>query len=92
MIVDFGFLIVGKTGRRPGGRPVAATRVLFAGFRGILVFRAHPADEAALFLGGALVIEGDKPPQQIIPCLLLSWVLGLAVLSLDRKVAPAIRL
>ena len=39
---------------RRAGRPVIAAT---------LIVRAQPADEAALFLGGALVVEGDEAGQ-----------------------------
>jgi hypothetical protein len=35
-----------------------------SGFHRILIVRAEPADEAALFLGGALVVEGDEAGEQ----------------------------
>jgi hypothetical protein len=39
-----------------------------AGARGcwILIVRAQPADEAALFLGGALVVEGDEAGEELL--------------------------
>ena len=51
----------------------------------ILIVRAEPADEAALFLGGALVVEGDEAGEKFVACLLLSCVLCLAVLCLDLQ-------
>ena len=32
----------------------------------ILIVRAQPADEAALFVGGTLVIEGDEAGEEIV--------------------------
>ena len=39
---------------------------------GILIVRAQPADEAALFIGGPLVVEGDEAGEELSPYLLLS--------------------
>jgi hypothetical protein len=32
----------------------------------ILIVRTQPADEAALFLGGALVVEGDEAGEEFL--------------------------
>ena len=32
----------------------------------VLIVRAQPADEAALFLGGTLVIEGDEAGEEFV--------------------------
>ena len=62
-----------------GGRPEIAPT---------LVFRAEPADEAALLFRRALVVEGDEAGEEF----LLSCVLCLGVLCLDRKITPPVRL
>jgi selenocysteine lyase/cysteine desulfurase len=37
---------------------------LWRGGLGVLIVRAEVADEAALFLGGALVVEGDEAGEE----------------------------
>ena len=79
---DFRYLVVETV---EGGLVVSF--FIFSRF-GILILGAQPADEAAFLFGGALVVEGDEAGEQF----LLSCVLCLGVLCLDRQITPPVRL